>query len=358
MLQGVTRLRCLVFLLASASLAFASWPVANRVHLGDYPGALVTWLGLTAQLSLAYGLPVLGVAYVANRLPAGSVRIHAAILAAMLAGAAFYTLLGALLNDALVVSEGHGSPWRVNSLAARIAEGFAEAGVIFALLLVLAGRDRASAALIRERLDDLTLGREAAEARMLMLQAQIEPHFLFNTLANLRRLLAVDRSAGKAMVRQFSHYLEATLPRLRDTASTLGREVAVATAYLRVHEMRMGDRLRVAIAVPAALALVPFPPMMIVTLVENALKHGLAPLPEGGKVSIDARREGDRLIVQVADTGVGIGAAPDAGMGIGIANARARLAALYGPEGRLRIRSNPAGGVTAEIELPWQPSPT
>lgn len=357
-LQRVTVLRCLTFLLAAATLALASWPTAHRIDLGDYRGALVTWFGLTAQLCLAYGLPILAVALVAHRIASGTVRFHAVILVAILAGAVLYAVLGALLWDAAVASELPVSPWRGNSLAARIAEGFAEASVIVALLLILAGRDRTGAALTRARLDDLTAAREAAEARMQVLQAQIEPHFLFNTLANLRRLLAVDRAAGKEMVRQFSHYLEATLPQMRDTASTLGREMAVAAAYLRVHEMRMGDRLRVVIDFPATLAAIPFPPMMIVTLVENALKHGLAPLPEGGVLSIGARREGDRLVVHVADTGAGIGAAPKAGMGIGIANARARLNALYGPDGRLRIRSNDAGGVTAEIELPWLPSPT
>lgn len=358
MLQGVTGPRCLVFLLASGTLALASWSTGYRVHLGDYPGALATWLGLTAEYSLAYGIPVLGVAYAVSHMAIGTIRFYVTILAAVLAGAILHALLTALLHGVLVVTAASGSPWRVTSIVAHVAEGVAGASVIVALLLFLAGRDRARAALTREHLDHLTLGSQAAEARMLMLQSQIEPHFLFNTLANLRRLLALDRAAGKEMVGQFARYLEATLPRLRDATSTLDREVAVAAAYLRVHEMRMSDRLRVVIDVPASLAIAAFPPMMIVTLVENALEHGLAPLPEGGTVSIGARREGERLIVEVADTGAGIGAAPKAGMGIGIANARARLAALYGPEGRLRIRSNDAGGVTAEIELPWQPPST
>ena len=210
--------------------------------------------------------------------------------------------------------------------------------------------EEAIARLHEEDLRREELERELAEARLTVMQAQIEPHFLFNTLANVRRLFVTDPSAAEAMLRHLSRYLGAMLPRMRRSDSTLGHEMALATAYLSVQEIRMGDRLRVRVDMPEGLEHAPFPPMMLVTLVENAIRHGLTPLTEGGEVRIFARASDGKLRVAVADTGAGL--SESSGSGVGLADIRARLSTLYAGSARLLLAQNPEGGVTATIEIP------
>ncbi len=198
-----------------------------------------------------------------------------------------------------------------------------------------------------------SLERELAEARLSVMQAQVEPHFLFNTLANVRRLFVTDPDAARSMLQHLSRYLGAMLPRMRRSDSTLGHEATLAMAYLSVQEIRMGHRLAVRTDLPEALTALPFPPMMLVTLVENAIRHGLTPLPEGGEVRIAARAADDKLRVSVTDTGVGL--SESSGSGVGLANIRARLSTLYGGKARLLLAQNPGGGVTATIEIPAGP---
>jgi hypothetical protein len=201
-----------------------------------------------------------------------------------------------------------------------------------------------------ERLRGVALQSQLSEARLNMLQAQIEPHFLFNSLANLRRLTRLNPAEGAEMLAELTRYFEAALPRLRADDSTLGREAELARAFLAVHQIRMGARLAVEFAVPPDLARVSFPPMMLLTLVENALKHALGPLPEGGSIRIEAIRENGRLQVSVADSGRGL--VPGQGKGSGLANIRARLRSSFGPEGQLTLRVNQPRGVVASIHLP------
>jgi LytS/YehU family sensor histidine kinase len=182
------------------------------------------------------------------------------------------------------------------------------------------------------------------------MQAQVEPHFLFNTLANVRRLFQTDPAGARAMIEHLSRYLGAMLPRMRSSESTLGHELALALAYLQVQQIRMGDRLALRADVPESLQALPFPPMMLVTLVENAIRHGLNPLPEGGEVRLQARAADGRLRVQVTDTGRGL--AESSGPGVGLANIRARLTTLYGGNARLLLAQNPGTGVIATIDLP------
>jgi len=194
------------------------------------------------------------------------------------------------------------------------------------------------------------LDRELAEARLLVMQAQVEPHFLFNTLANVRRLFQTDPASAQAMLTHLSRYLGAMLPRMRQADSTLGHEVTLALAYLSVQQIRMGPRLIVRSDVPEALLDMAFPPMMLVTLVENAIRHGLNPLPEGGEVRIQARTADGKLRVAVTDTGAGL--SESSGPGVGLANIRARLSTLFGGNARLLLAENPVRGVVATIELP------
>lgn len=208
----------------------------------------------------------------------------------------------------------------------------------------------ATLAVHEERLRGIALQSQLSEARLHMLQAQIEPHFLFNSLANVRRLTRLNPAAGAEMLAELTRYFEATLPRLRADDSTLEREAELARAFLAVHQIRMGNRLAVEFALPPDLAGHRFPPMMLLTLVENALKHALGPLPEGGSIRIEAMRKDGGLYVSVADTGRGL--VPGKGKGSGLANIRARLRSSYGPEGQLTLRVNEPRGVVASIRLP------
>ncbi len=201
-----------------------------------------------------------------------------------------------------------------------------------------------------EEMRRVHLDRELAEARLQVMQAQVEPHFLFNTLANVRRLFQTDPAAARAMIEHLSRYLTAMLPQMRSNHSTLQHELALTLAYLQVQKIRMADRLTVRVDVPEELKSTSFPPMMLVTLVENAIRHGLNPLPQGGEVRIAARVADGRLRVQVADTGCGL--SESSGSGVGLANIRARLSTLYGGDARLLLVQNPDTGVVATIELP------
>ena len=206
------------------------------------------------------------------------------------------------------------------------------------------------ATLHQEQMERLGLEREMTEAKLQVMQAQIEPHFLFNTLANVRRLYQTDPPTGRAMLRHLSRYLSAALPQMRESQSTLGRELALTIAYLNVQKIRMGERLSFDVDVPETLEPCTVPPMMLLTLVENAIRHGLVPLPKGGRVQVSARADDGTLRLQVADTGRGLN--ESSGAGIGLANIRSRLKTLYDADARLLLAQNPEQGVTATLELP------
>jgi len=201
-------------------------------------------------------------------------------------------------------------------------------------------------------IDSAALAREMTEARLHVMQAQIEPHFLFNTLANVRRLYDKDHAGGAAMLGNLMRYLEIALPRMRENESTLGREAGLVEAYLRIQQIRMGHRLAFRVDTPVHLRACAVPPMMLLTLVENAVKHGLDPSLNGGLIRVVARSDGDRLLLSVVDTGVGF--APGSGAGTGLANIRARLAAQFGDQANLDLENNDSGGVTATISLPMR----
>jgi hypothetical protein len=191
---------------------------------------------------------------------------------------------------------------------------------------------------------------QRCEAQLAALDAQIEPHFLFNTLANVKRLYETAPARGREMMASLIDYLRAALPVMRSGGSTLGRELELVSAFLAILRMRMGERLEYRIASQDDLGAVRVPPLVLPTLVENAVKHGLAPLPEGGRIDIGARREGEALLIWVEDTGVGFSGS--GGSGVGLANTRARLAALYGPAASLSLAAVQPRGVRAEVRLP------
>jgi len=200
----------------------------------------------------------------------------------------------------------------------------------------------------RQRAAELERGR--IEAQLKLLQAQIEPHFLFNTLANLDALIATDPPRARAMLGHLNDYLRATLAAARKERNSLEEEFALLKNYLEVLAIRMGARLRYELALPEALASLQVPPMLLQPLVENAVKHGLEPKVEGGSVKVSAREERGRLVLEVADTG--LGEQGSGGSGVGLANLRERLAAAFGGLANVRAGANPAGGYTVTLSLP------
>ncbi|MCX7176788.1 MAG: histidine kinase [Proteobacteria bacterium] len=208
----------------------------------------------------------------------------------------------------------------------------------------------------REDTQRIELQRTATEvrhmgARLTVLEAQIEPHFLFNTLSNIRRLCQQDLTSGRNMLAHLSRYLRAALPKMRRDHASLGDEVELVMAYLELQKIRMGERLSVLASIPDEHRRATVPTMMLVTLVENAIKHGLAPLPDGGSIAITSVREGECLSLTVTDTGRGFAAG--SGNGVGLSNIRARLTALYGNHASLRLAGNQPRGVQATIDIPW-----
>jgi hypothetical protein len=198
--------------------------------------------------------------------------------------------------------------------------------------------------------------RQLSETRMQMMQAQVEPHFLFNTLASVEHLIQVDPPRASAMQRSLIQYLRAVLPQMRDNAvvTGLGREVDMVSAYLNLLKMRMEERLNVLMQVPDGLRSAAFPPMMLQSMVENAIKHGLECKPEGGTLKIHAEVVDSRLRVTVTDDGVGFGVMPSDGTGLGLQTIRDRLKLLHGEAGQLHIAANSPSGVIAMIEVPYQ----
>ena len=197
------------------------------------------------------------------------------------------------------------------------------------------------------------LSRQLAESKLRMLQLQIEPHFLFNTLASAQQL--AERSAPEAarMIGNLVRFLRAATPALTDEATTLAQEASLIEAYLEIMKRRFGARLDYSVSIPEALRGILVPPGMLITLVENAIKHGIEPLPEGGRVDVQVSLDpaGD-LAVVVSDTGAGINGGSEPGQGIGLANIRERLALLFGARGTLDLQANSPRGFVARLGLP------
>ena len=232
--------------------------------------------------------------------------------------------------------------------------------LIFIPLFVLAivskffiDRSRAATALAETKKKEAEyhqMSRQVTEAKLSALQAQVEPHFLYNTLASVQALTEVDPQKANEMTGHLIQYLRNALPKMRESVSTVGQEIELVRAYLNILKMRMGKRLEFTIDVPLELMDAPFPPLMLPSLVENAIKHGLEPQREGGAVAIRAERSDGRLRMIVEDTGRGFSETP--GTGVGLTNIRERLAALYGEAAKLTLEAREPHGVAATIELP------
>jgi LytS/YehU family sensor histidine kinase len=208
----------------------------------------------------------------------------------------------------------------------------------------------AEAALALERERAQRIEREAALSNLRALQAQIEPHFLFNTLANVVSLVDPDPAKAKRMLESFIRFLRASLNATRLESTTLGEEKELIGSYLDVLQVRMGARLRYRIEIDPAVESFTLPPMLLQPVVENAIRHGLEPKVEGGEVVVSARREGARVAIEIADSGVGF--APVTRGGVGLANVRDRLKLLYGEKASFDIGENAPAGSRITLRLP------
>ena len=194
--------------------------------------------------------------------------------------------------------------------------------------------------------------RHANEARLKLLETQLEPHMLFNTLANLRALIGVDPNRAQHMLDHMIDYLRATLAASRATTHPLQAEFDRLRDYLALMSIRMGPRLDYSLELPPELAAHPVPALLLQPLVENSIQHGLEPKVGGGSITVSARVEGGRLLLEVADTGVGSAEAPQGGKGFGLSQVRERLAALYGDAASFDFQTEPDRGARSRIAIP------
>jgi hypothetical protein len=197
------------------------------------------------------------------------------------------------------------------------------------------------------------LERQAIEARTQLLRSQIQPHFLFNTLANVQALVEAGSPHAPQVLASLIAYLKAAVPQLDETVSSLGREVELARAYLDLMKMRMPDRLRYSLAVDPAVLALRCPPTTLLTLVENAVRHGIDPAEDGGEILVTVGRDGADVLIRVEDSGVGPGAS-NAGAGTGLKALRERLALAFGGAAALRLFERRPNGFTAEVQFPAQ----
>jgi len=240
-----------------------------------------------------------------------------------------------------------------------MAIGFATltfTGILFAPWLAVGAMLQQRNALVREQalafeLERSQLERNALDARLRLLQAQVEPHFLFNTLANIQALVDAGSPQAARVLARLIAYLRAAVPRMHDPATTLDQELELVRAYLDLMQMRMPDRLQFSLRVDPAVKNLACPPMTLLTLVENAVRHGIDPGEEGGRIDIDVFLQGNRCLVRVSDTGVGLHSS-SAGLGTGLSTLRERLRLTYGGDAHLRLLEVDPHGVCAELDLP------
>jgi len=265
-------------------------------------------------------------------------------------------MLGVTLGFALATGPSEIlSVWHETPLMLTAVAPFMGIGMIgLALFLVAERHDEAKWALHAAAERNVALERATAEVRLALLYAQVEPHFLFNTLAHLRRLFSTEPAKGGEMLRNLMRYIGEAHAALGRESLTLAEDMRLAEAYVGLQRVRMGSRLNVSIDLPLDTQKVRVPPMMLTTLLENCVEHALSPLPEGGAVHVSAYATGASTRIDVSDNGRGF--TTSAGSGVGLSNLRARLAVLHGDAAALELRQNAAGGVTATVIVPSEQS--
>jgi signal transduction histidine kinase len=303
-------------------------------------------VGLTAML--AFGL----FEQWPKRLPAWLARS-----ALQLIGVAIAVPLGALL--AYWITTGGDPQFAQNQKRVMGYMMLTFTGVLFAPWIAVGAMLKQRDAFARDQatafeLERSQLERNALDARLRLLHAQVEPHFLFNTLANVQALVDAGSPQASKVLKSLIAYLRAAVPRMHDPATTLGQELELARAYLELMQMRMPDRLQLALHIDPAATRMRCPPMTLLTLVENAVRHGIDPSEEGGSIDIDVWLRDGRCCVRVTDTGVGLQPTSD-GLGTGLSTLRERLQSTFGGDAQLRLMEVAPHGVCAELDFPARP---
>jgi signal transduction histidine kinase len=234
--------------------------------------------------------------------------------------------------------------------------GLVGAGLLFAPWIAIAAILRQRDTMVREQafafeLERSEYQRRESDARLRQLQAQVEPHFLFNTLANVQALVDSGSPQASKVLNSLIAYLRAAVPRMHSQSNTLAVEVDLARAYLEIMQMRMPDRLQYAIHLEPGAAGLQCPPMALLTLVENAVRHGIDPSEAGGRIDVDIWLRDQRCVMRVKDTGVGLKTV-SRGLGTGLTTLRERLKLAFGGDAQLNLTESPPHGVCAEISFP------
>jgi hypothetical protein len=318
----------------------------NPIFMSPFPVLLGRTLFLSLSLLLAFAAAGL---WQQHWLPRWLMQLLAVVVAAPLV-----TLVLYLLTTGGDTAAFFGDRARLWGFA-----WIAGTGVVLGLVLALGAlyRERdaqARAQQLQFELQRNELQRQALDARLSLLRSQIEPHFLFNTLANVQALVEAGSPRAPAVLNSLIAYLRAAMPRLHDESASLGQETALVRAYLELMHMRMPDRLSFAVQVPDELLGQRFPPMALLTLVENAVRHGIDPSEQGGHIEVGAVRDAASGETQVWVSDTGMGLSPQAEDGTGLNNLRARLSAFFAAGAQLRLEPTKPRGLRASIVIAAQ----
>jgi signal transduction histidine kinase len=314
----------------------------NPIFITPFSGVLVRTLVVGTMLLLAYTAAGL---WQQRWLPRWLMQVFAVGLVAPLATIVVYIVAVGGDIAGLLSHEGRLAGIFSISLTAVVL------GTIVTLGALYRERDaQARAEQLQFALEKSTLERQALDARLARLHAQIEPHFLFNTLANVLSLVESGSERAAPVLRHLIAYLRAAMPRLDDAEATLAGEADLVRAYLELMHLRMPDRMNFAVTIAPELRSLRFPTMALLTLVENAVRHGIDPSEEGGRIEVGGRVDGDVVTLWVQDSGMGM--SETAAPGTGMTNLRDRLLAFYGADARLDLIEVAPHGLRAEIVLP------
>ena len=344
-------------------MIFASYHAFGMDALGDWPPlALVACAGGLIMVStgplLATGVRYLGLALWLEQILV-VVAIAAGLVAAVLASnwiSDYHDHLMARLRDPARPP----IPWLFHGIS-YVLHFSLDGGMLvlfsvgggFAALQYLGERRRLAVWASRREVEALRTERDAADLRLAVLQAQVEPHFLFNTLASVRSLVATDPARAAATIDALCDYLRSTLPSFREPGredATLGKQIDICRRYLELMNVRMDGRVTIAIDAPETVRALAFPPLTLISLVENAVKHGIEPKPGPGTIAIHAGVENDVLRVSVEDDGAGL-TVGETSHGLGLANVRGQLRNRFGEDATLDIAARAEGGTRAVITL-------
>ncbi len=259
-------------------------------------------------------------------------------------------LFAHLISMAIDIHAAHEQPQMMNLIVLLVE------GLLFGPWIALGAMLRQRDIFAREQalefeLERSELERRALDARLRLLQAQVEPHFLFNTLANVQALVDANSPQASKVLANLIAYLRAAVPRMHSSESTLAQELDLARAYLELMQMRMPDRLQFSLQIELAAANLQCPPMTVLTLVENAVRHGIDPSEVGGRIDVQVSLRDGRCVVRVVDTGVGL-RTPSNGLGTGLSNVRERMQLAFGGHAQLHLSGIEPHGVCAELSFP------